>query len=280
MLEQLLNVVEIIRKLDFRMYKFISIAFLIILCILNHAEASCPKYNRKDYHHWIDADRDCQNTRNEVLIQESNGQVSFKSLKGCKVVAGRWFGSFTGKTYSNPKKLDIDHMVPLKEAHESGAYAWSKSKKRDYANDMSHPEHLIAVASGANRSKGAKDPAEWLPPDKSFWREYALAWTSIKLRWELTADSHEISVLRQLLGSNVVLPEQSPEANCNVRGHTKVKKKQSDPTKISDVSYRCGEKRYCKHMNSCEEAMFHLTQCGRKSLDRDKDGIPCEKICK
>ena len=262
------------------MYKFISIALLFFFWILNHAEASCPKYNRKDYRHWIDVDRDCQNTRDEVLIQESNGQVSFKSLKGCKVVSGRWFGSFTGKTFSDPKKMDIDHMVPLKDAHESGSYAWSKSKKRDYANDISHPDHLIAVASGANRSKGAKDPAEWLPPDKSYWREYARAWTGIKLRWGLTADRQEISVLRQLLGSNVQMPEQSPEANCSVRGPTKVKKKQTGSTKTSGGSYSCGEKRYCKHMNSCEEAMFHLTQCGRKSLDRDKDGIPCEKICK
>ena len=111
MLEQLINVVEIIRKLDFRMYKFIPIAFFIFFWILNHAEASCSKYNRKDYHHWIDVDRDCQNTRNEVLIQESNGQVSFKSLKGCKVVAGRWFGAFTGKTFSNPIGLWVNPQI-------------------------------------------------------------------------------------------------------------------------------------------------------------------------
>ena len=154
------------------MQKYMLLAF-VFFWILSHAEASCPKYNRKDYRHWIDSDRDCQNTRNEVLIQESLKPVSYKSSKGCKVSSGQWYGSFTGRTFTNPKKLDIDHLVPLKEAHDSGAYAWSKSKKRDYANDMSHPDHLIAVAARANRSKGAKDPSEWMPPDRSYWRQYA-----------------------------------------------------------------------------------------------------------
>ena len=131
----------------------------LLLAFVSFQISACPKYNRKDYRHWIDSDRDCQDTRNEVLIQESLEPVSYKSSKGCKVSSGRWYGSFTVRTFTNPRKLDIDHLVPLKEAHDSGAYAWSKSKKRDYANDMRHPGHLIAVASGANRSKDAKDPA-------------------------------------------------------------------------------------------------------------------------
>ena len=130
--------------------------------LLSFQLSACPKYNRKDYRHWIDEDRDCQNTRNEVLIQESLDPVTYKSSKGCKVSSGKWHGSFTGEAFTNPRQLDIDHLVPPKEAHESGAHSWSKSRKRDYANDMSHPDHLIAVASGANRSKGAKDPAEWM----------------------------------------------------------------------------------------------------------------------
>ena len=52
------------------MQKYMLLA-IVFFWILSHAEASCPKYNRKDYRHWIDSDRDCQNTRNEVLIQES-----------------------------------------------------------------------------------------------------------------------------------------------------------------------------------------------------------------
>ena len=66
------------------MYRFL---LLVLLCIwsVNQTEATCLKYNRKDYRHWIDEDRDCQNTRNEVLIQESLDPVTYKSGKGCKV---------------------------------------------------------------------------------------------------------------------------------------------------------------------------------------------------
>ena len=44
-------------------------------------------------------------------------------------------------------------------------------------------------------------------------------------------------------------------------------------------NFGCGAKKFCKEIKSCEEALFHLQQCKRKSLDRDKDGIPCEKLC-
>ena len=62
------------------MQKYMLLAF-VFFWILSHAEASCPKYNRKDYRHWIDSDRDCQNTRNEVLIQESLNLFPIKAAK-------------------------------------------------------------------------------------------------------------------------------------------------------------------------------------------------------
>ena len=199
---------------------------LLFIALLPIQISACPKYNRKDYRHWIDEDRDCQNTRNEVLIQESLDPVSFKSNKGCKVLSGRWLGAFTGQIFNNPKQLDIDHLVPLKEAHDSGAHAWSKPRKWEYANDMSHPDHLIAVSSRANRSKGAKDPSEWLPPDRSYWRHYAQAWVGIKIRWGLTADRSEISVLKDILGTSSQMPEEAPEANCSAVGRSSSMQKQ------------------------------------------------------
>ncbi len=42
----------------------------------------------------------------------------------------------------------------------------------------------------------------------------------------------------------------------------------------------CGEKKYCKQMTSCKEAMFYFQECGLKKLDKDKDGTPCENVCK
>ena len=62
---------------------------------------------------------------------------------------------------------DIDHMVPLADAHRSGGWAWSTTKKRAYANDLDHPETLIAVDDGSNSSKSDKSPDQWLPPNGS-----------------------------------------------------------------------------------------------------------------
>jgi len=50
--------------------------------------------------------------------------------------------------------------------------------------------------------------------------------------------------------------------------------------KRNNKQYKCGEKKYCSQMSSCDEAYFYLNKCGIKSLDRDKDGIPCESLCK
>jgi len=53
----------------------------------------------------------------------------------------------------------------------------------------------------------------------------------------------------------------------------------SKPQKKANSEFKCEGKTKCGQMRSCEEARFYLTQCGVRRLDRDKDGIPCEKIC-
>jgi len=51
-------------------------------------------------------------------------------------------------------------------------------------------------------------------------------------------------------------------------------------TNVAATNFQCGSKRYCKEMTSCEEAKFYLRKCGLSRLDGDKDGVPCESICK
>ncbi|MBF0279725.1 MAG: HNH endonuclease [SAR324 cluster bacterium] len=161
---------------------------------------SAMPYDRGLYKHWIDADGDCQNTRHEVLIEESQVDVEFKTDEQCIVSAGRWLDPYTGEIFTDPQELDVDHVVPLREAHISGAYLWDSKKKERYANDLDDAGHLVAVSLSANRSKGAKDPADWLPPYTSFHEEYARVWIRIKQRWELTFDDAEIAALEKILG--------------------------------------------------------------------------------
>ena len=232
--------------------------------------AICPKYERKSYGHLFDEDRDCQNTLHEVLIEESLSTVGFKSSKGCRVVSGSWNDPYSGRTITDATKLDIDHMVPLKEAHESGGHAWDVYRKRDYANDLSDPNTLIAVDRGLNCQKSAGDLAEWLPPNKAYQAEYAQAWVAVKLKWGLTADAKEIEVLRTLLGAEADLPIMAEECGGAINPLS---------AKLPVAEVDCSAKKYCKDMSICDEARVYLIQCGMKNLDRDGNGVPCEALC-
>ena len=77
------------------------------------------------------------------------------------VESGRWLAAFSGTTITEASKLDVDHMVPLANAHESGAWNWDADRKKVYANHLEDSYHLIALTASANRSKGAKGPEEW-----------------------------------------------------------------------------------------------------------------------
>ena len=180
----------------------------------NPSTSTCSKYDRDEYKHWIDSDGDCQDTRVEVLVSENTGTITFQTSNSCKVISGSWYDPFTNTTFTEASSLDVDHMVPLKEAHESGAYLWSASKKQDYANDLSSETSLIAVSSSANRSKESRDPSEWLPTNTNYQNTYASNWAILKVKWGLTADEEEIASLKSILGSSATLPLQAEEAEC------------------------------------------------------------------
>jgi hypothetical protein len=195
--------------------KNLAIIILTLLVTSTTYGQSCIKYKRSAYRHWIDADSDCQSTRNEVLIEESVVPVRFKTGSGCKVLSGKWVDPYTGRTFTSPKKLDVDHVVPLKEAHDSGSWKWSREKKKQFANYLKHENHLIAVYASANRKKGAKDPAKWLPSNQSFLKDYARIWIKIKVDWGLSADRAELRALKQILeGEAVIYPMEAPEFIC------------------------------------------------------------------
>lgn len=159
--------------------------------------AQAVPYSRELYGGWIDQDGDCQNTRHEVLIAESTRPVKLDAA-GCEVVSGRWEDPYTGRVFTDPKYLDIDHFIPLAEAHRSGGAGWTPAQRREYANDLSNPDTLIAVSSSSNRSKGSKDPVRWLPPNRAYHCDYLKTWAALKLYWGLRADAEE----KKFLDSN------------------------------------------------------------------------------
>jgi hypothetical protein len=149
------------------------------------------KYNRKSWKHWIDQDKDCQNTRIEVLIEESIGPPILDETD-CKVISGVWEDPYTGRQFKNPSHLDIDHTIPLKLAFESGGMFWDKEKRKSYANFMAEPDHLIAIEARVNRSKGANPIHIWHPKESRRRCWYAQTYLKIKRQWELTFTAHEV----------------------------------------------------------------------------------------
>ncbi len=159
------------------------------------APAPVSPYNRKDWPHWIDADGDCQNTRQEMLIASSRVPVKFKGARHCTVVSGEWFGVYTGKTFTKASDVDVDHIVPLAHAHRHGADKWTRDQRRIFANDF---ENLVVVDDAANQSKSDQAPHEWLPPRKEYWCEYGKRWTHIKEKYRLWFSSLEWGTLGML----------------------------------------------------------------------------------
>ena len=92
---------------------------------------------------------------------------------------------------SDPSNFDVDHLVPLKEAWDSGAWAWDAKTREAYANDLDYDMSLIAVTASSNRSKSDRDPADWLPTNQDYWCEYITAWVQVKTRWSLSIDKAE-----------------------------------------------------------------------------------------
>ena len=158
-----------------------------------------PAYDRDEWDYGIDVDRDCQYTRHEVLIAESRVPVAFTNARECTVETGEWFASYTGMIVTNARQLEIDHFIPLANAHRSGGWQWSSEMKREFANNLDDPAALIAVTSSANRSKSDKGPDRWQPPDTAFWCQYAKDWIGIKHRWGLIATAAEARGLQEML---------------------------------------------------------------------------------
>ncbi len=166
------------------------------------SEDGSTTYDRSYFRHWTDANGDCQNTRAEVLLAETRDTPTFTSSSSCTVATGRWYSYYDGLTWTAASDVDVDHVVALKEAWESGARRWSTTDRTRYANDLGYSRTLLAVTDNVNQSKADRDPAEWLPPRTAAHCTYAVNWVLIKYRWRLTLDSTERNRLFTLLSGD------------------------------------------------------------------------------
>lgn len=275
--------------------RFAQVAMGMLAALPVEPEVTSVPYDRDNFGDWIDADRDGCNTRREVLQLESLDPVSVTGR--CTITSGEWVSFFDGRNSESAATLDIDHMVPLKEAWVSGAYEWSYTTLRSYANDLGYEHSLIAVTASSNRSKSDQDPASWLPTDASFMCQYLGRWVGVKYRWDLSVDEVERQVLSTeiercgadaevtqperaaiVLATSAAGPSMSESAaagvtafaNCaalnavypggvaNSSGAVNVANGRITPTRWPVTVY---PELYAQHTR----------------LDRDKDGIACER---
>ncbi|MEU3283996.1 HNH endonuclease family protein [Streptomyces longwoodensis] len=166
------------------------------LASLTVAAENRTGYSRDLFPHWITVSGTC-NTRETVLKRDGSGVVTDSS---CAATSGSWYSPYDGATWTAASDLDIDHLVPLAEAWDSGASAWTTSRRQSFANDLTRPQ-LIAVTDNVNQAKGDQDPATWMPSVSSYRCTYVRAWVQVKYYYGLSVDSAEKSALSGYLNN-------------------------------------------------------------------------------
>jgi hypothetical protein len=151
-------------------------------------------YDRDLFPTWITISGTC-NTREYVLKRDGTNVVTNSA---CASTSGSWYSVYDGATWTAASDLDIDHLVPLAEAWDSGARNWTTAARQGFANDITRPQ-LIAVTDNVNQSKSDQDPAEWMPPLASYACTYVRAWVQVKYYYDLSVDTAEKAKLTSVL---------------------------------------------------------------------------------
>ncbi|MFJ4198775.1 HNH endonuclease family protein [Streptomyces sviceus] len=166
------------------------------LASLTVATENRTGYSRDLFPTWITISGTC-NTREYILKRDGTNVVTDSA---CASTSGSWYSPYDGATWTAASDLDIDHLVPLAEAWDSGASAWTTARRQSFANDVTRPQ-LLAVTDNVNQSKGDQDPATWMPSLTSYRCTYVRAWVQVKYYYGLSVDSAEKSALTNYLAN-------------------------------------------------------------------------------
>jgi hypothetical protein len=154
-------------------------------------------YSRKEFGPPWPEENGCD-ARNEVLRRDLTG-VTLRD--GCVVLTGTLVSPYTAKTIlfvRGPHSADvqIDHVVALGDAWQTGAQQWTPRKREAFAND---PRELLAVDAHSNEQKGDADAASWLPSNKSFRCEYIEIQVEVKAAYGLWVTPAEHDAMARVL---------------------------------------------------------------------------------
>ncbi|MER6333863.1 HNH endonuclease family protein [Streptomyces sp. NPDC001034] len=153
-------------------------------------------YSRDKFPTWITIEGTC-NTREWILKRDGSNVVTDSA---CTATSGSWYSPYDGATWTAASDVDIDHLVPLAEAWDSGASKWTTAQRQAFANDVTRPQ-LLAVTDNVNQSKGDQDPATWIPSRTAYVCTYVRAWVQVKYYYNLSVDPAEKTALQNDLAS-------------------------------------------------------------------------------
>ncbi|MEW2274409.1 HNH endonuclease family protein [Streptomyces griseofuscus] len=148
-------------------------------------------YSRDKFPTWITIEGNC-NTREYIIKRDGTNVVTNSA---CTATSGSWYSPYDGATWTSASDVDIDHLVPLAEAWDSGASKWTTAQRQAFANDVTRPQ-LLAVTDNVNQSKGDQDPATWIPSRTAYDCTYVRAWVQVKYYYNLSVDPAEKTALQ------------------------------------------------------------------------------------
>jgi len=160
------------------------------------------KYNRTlHFGTWIRPDsKTCLNTRGLVLKRESS--IETQNSSNCTIRTGQWHDPYTDESFTEASQIQIDHLVPLKNAYMTGGFEWDNKKRCLYANFLGNRFHLLPVSGLQNEDKGDRSPAEYMPPNSNYQCQYLRNWLSIKLIWSLRLTPIEVDGIKKEIARN------------------------------------------------------------------------------
>ena len=161
---------------------------------------------------WADVDRNGCDTRNDILKRDLTAEVFKEKTRDCVVLSGTLIDPFSGETINfvrgnvSSMEVQIDHVVALSNAWQTGAFKLSIKERTAFAND---PLNLLSVKGRLNSQKGDGDAATWLPPLKSYRCDYVSRQIAVKIKYRLWFTAPEKEAMVRILKScpEKVLPK-------------------------------------------------------------------------
>jgi hypothetical protein len=212
-------------------------------------------------------------TRNDILRRDLVAISLKPGSNGCVVLTGILHDPYTARTIrfirgvSTSADVQIDHVVALSNAWQTGAQRYTLATRTDFAND---PLNLLAVDGPTNEAKGDGDAATWLPPNKAFRCAYVARQVVVKARYRLWVTPAEHDAIARILAT---CPNQPVPTEAGTVSITRQPKTAAAPPPPASTYYQ-----NCAAVRAAGKAPLLRGQPGYSPrLDRDGDGIACER---